>query len=268
MTSPEQYTPRSFSYLDWVAAAKRTADDIMAANPLTNAVISRGLMQWRGNHTDVNGDKVNFVWIGEFRPEDTTMGGIPQRGSVFWRDDSTAASVEKGTIAWALYDHNPGGDGLGLRQTIHSYSVDNNQLINESRSGGLRFPRMPVPMGPGGGASRTSWHQTTSTSMQTLSEGGCSGIGRHVYARYWSHNEGGVAGEFQVTVEWPGGSASGPVHSQGGGSASVSLREDTISVPGSRGTDLMQVKIEGRVVSGASFVAVAPLAVQNFTDGD
>lgn len=268
MSTPfEQYTPRDLSALDALAAARRTADAILRSNPLTNAIISSGRMSWVGNHTDIDGDKVNFVWLGEFTPTDPTMGGIPQRGSVFWRDDSTAATVQQGIIAWALYDHSPGAGGLGLRQTIHSYSVDNNQLINESRSGGLRFPRISIPMGPGGGASRTSWHQTTSGSFVTVAEGACSGIGRHVYARYWSHNEGGTSGEFQVTASWPGGSASGPVHSQGGG-ASVSLREDTLFVPGCRGTDMMQVKIDARVTGGASFVAVAPLAVQNFTDGD
>ena len=260
MTSAEQYTPREYSALDVVASAKRTADAILRSNPLTNAVISQGLMRWEGNHTDVNGDKVNFLWIGEFQPNDPTMGGIPQRGIVIWRDDSTASAVNDGVIAFALYDHNPGGDGLGLRQTIHVRSVDNDTLVQEARNGGLQFPHSTIPMYEGPDTNRARWPSVTSTSFVTALEGYVSCIGNHVYARYWVSTPAATTAEYRVTASWSGGSVTGATQVQG--ASIIALAEDTIDVTGARGQADLQVKVQLRVASGPGPVEVWPMTIR------
>lgn len=264
MSSPEQYTPRDLTALDWLLAAKRTADSIVSSNPLTNAVISRGLMRWTGNHLDVNGEPINFLWIGEFLPADTTMGGIPQRGIAMWRDDSAGAAYNDGVLAFALYDHTPGEGGLGLRQTLHVRSVDNNQLYTEARHGGLQFPHAMIPMYEGSGTDRARWPSITSTSFVDVLEGYVSCTGNHVYGRYWVGTPAGVTAEFRMTASWSGGSTSSPIHTQPG--ATFGLREDTIDVTGARGQAGLQIKIQARVASGAGSIEIAPIRFENFTD--
>lgn len=264
MSSPQQYTPRPPSALDVLQAAKRTADAILRSNPLTNAVVSQGLMRWIGNHTDVNGDKINLLWIGDFLPPDPTMGGEPQRGVVLWRDDSAGAAYNDGVLAFALYDHDPGGGGLGLRQTLHLRSIDNNQLLSEARNGGLQFPHATIPMYEGAVTDRNKWPSITDTSFVTMMEGMVSSIGNHVYARYWTHTPAGTSGEFRVTASWSGGSIVGSTVAQG--PAGLGLQEATLNVTGSRGQADLQVKIEGRVTGGAGAIAVAPVSFRNFTD--
>lgn len=262
MTSAEQYTPRNYSELDYVAAAKRTADAILRSNPLTNAVVSRGLMRWIGNHVDANGNKVNFLWIGDFVPADTTMGGISQRGVAMWRDDSTSVEVNQGRLAFALYDHAPGDGGLGLRQTIHVRSLDGKDLLNEARNGGQSFPRMPIPMGATG--LPANWITTQNAAFHTLSEGQCSVVGKHVMARYWTGCTADATGEFQVVVEWAGGgTASGPVHAVA--ASTTPVFEDYIDVSAARGQTIT-VKIQGHRTSGAGTCYTAPIAFANFTN--
>lgn len=261
MTSFEQYTPREISALDALAAAKRIADQIIRNNPLTNAVVSRGLMQWRGNHVDIDGDKVNFLWIGDFFPADPTMGGIPQKGIVMWRDDSTASSVDAGRIAFALYDHDPGGGGLGLRQTIHLDSLDGKHLLSESRKGGQEFPHMNVPMGATG-SDTGKWASTDSTSFATVLEGFTHAVGNQLYARFWTQTQSTAAGEFRVTVTWSGGTITGTLFTQAVNT--VTFREDTLDVTAARG-EMLQVKVEARRSSGTGSVAAAPISFRNFT---
>lgn len=262
MSSPEQYTPRTPTALDVVKDAKRTADAILRSNPLTNAVVSEGLLRFVGNHVDVNGDKINFLWIGEFTPPDTTLGK-PQRGIVMWRDDSAGAAVNDGVLAFALYDHDPGGDSLGLRQTMHFNSVDNKALMLEARHGGFSFPRTNITMYEGSGTNRNRWPSITSTSFVTVFEGFVSCVGNNVYARYWVGTPAGTTAEFRVTASWGSGSATGATHSQG--SATFGLEEYTLDVTGARGDAAMQVKVEGRVASGAGPVDFAPVSFVNYT---
>lgn len=261
MTSFEQYTPRNISALDALAAAKRTADQILRSNPLTNAVISHGLMKWIGNHVDVNGDKINFLWIGDFFPADTTMGGIPQKGIVMWRDDSTGSAVNDGRLAFALYDHDPGGGGLGLRQTIHMDSLDGKAILSESRLGGQQFPHLNIPMGFSG-TDTGKWATADSASFFTLLEGFGHCVGTQLYARFWSQTQSTAAGEFRVTVTWSGGTITGTVFSQAVNT--VTFREDTLDVSAARG-EMLQVKVEGRRASGTGTVAAAPISFRNFT---
>lgn len=261
MTTPEQYTPRNYSELDYIAAAKRTADAILRTNPLTNAVVSRGLMRWIGNHVDINGDKINFLWIGDFFPADTTMGGIPQKGIVMWRDDSTGTSVNDGRQAFALYDHDPGGGGLGLRQTIHWSSLDGKNLWSEARAGGQDFPHMNVPM-CATGSDTGKWAATDSTSFATILEGYSHAVGNSLYARFWSQTQSTAAAEFRVTVTYSGGTIVGTLFSQAVNT--VALREDTIDVAAARG-EMLQIKVEGRRSSGTGSVGAAPISFRNFS---
>ncbi len=202
MTTPEQYTPRSISALDAIAAAKRTADAILRSNPLTGAVVSHGLMKWIGNHVDGFGNKINFLWVGEFFPADTTMGGIAQRGIVMVRDDSTG-----GQSAFALYDHDPGGGGLGLRQTIHWGSLDAKRLYSEARNGGQQWPQENIAMGTVSNEI-LDWTRTPTAPdniFHTLAEGVVNIVGKSVFARYWAATTGGGNGEYRVLIEVPGG---------------------------------------------------------------
>lgn len=261
MTSPEQYTPRDYSELDYIAAAKRVADAILRTNPLTNAVVSRGLMRWVGNHVDIDGDKINFLWIGDFLPADTTMGGIPQKGIVMWRDDSTGVGVNAGRQAFALYDHDPGGGGLGLRQTIHWDSLDGKNLWRESRLGGQEFPHMNIPMGIAG-TDTGKWPAVDSTTFFALLEGFTHVVGNTLYARFWTQTQSTAAGEFRVTVGYSGGTIVGTVFPQ---AANFTVfREDTINIAAARG-EMIQVKVEGRRTSGTGTVGAAPVSFRNFS---
>lgn len=247
MSSPEQYTPRSYSELDWIAAAKRTADAILRSNPLTNAVIGHGLMRWTGNHTDVNGDKVDYLWIGDFQPNDPTLGGIPQKGIVMRRDDSTASGVNDGRAAFLIYDHDPGGGGLGLRQTLHLWSLDGIQLFEESRQGGQSWPEFPIPMGPWG-QDINLWPYTTGATFYTLWEGWANIVGRDLIAEYAGQGSAGCASEYKVLI-WPNGgpAVEGPLHSYGPTGGAVI--KDTIDVSSLRGQTRL-VQLVGRVTNG------------------
>jgi hypothetical protein len=262
MTSPEQYTPRNYSELDWIAAAKRTADAIMRSNPLTNAVITKGLTQWRGNHVDVNGDKVEFLWIGDFLPPDPTLGNIPQKGIVFRRDDSTASGVNDGRMAFALYDHDPGGNGLGLRQTIHWDSLDGFPLYREAREGGQDWPEHPVPMGPWGNDT-SKWPGTTVGTATILWIGWGNIVGKNLVAEYTGAGEGSATSEYWVEILTNGGPPIvGPVHGIGVG-AFTSFK-DEIDVSSIRG-ETRQVRLYGRVTGGAGRAAASAWSFRCYT---
>lgn len=264
MTSPEQYTPRSYSELDWIAAAKRTADAILRSNPLTNAVITKGLTQWRGNHVDINGDKVEYIWFGDFLPADSTMGGIPQKGVVFRRDDSTAASVDDGMLAFALYDHDPGGGGLGLRQTIHWGSLDGDRLMSESREGGQQWPQENIAMGPLP-REKLDWVKTPTVpdnAWWTLWEGRANILGNNVVARYWAATTNGAAGEFRLRVEGGGGDIIGPIRSLGVNTDFVF--EDTVSVIADRG-DTRTIRLEARTTNTTGFARMQCISARCYS---
>lgn len=197
MTSPQQYTPQSPTLLDEIASAKRTADQILRNNPLTNAVISQGLMRWLGNYLQPSGEPVNFLWIGEFLPPDPAMGK-PQKGVVLFRDD-----VTQGIYSFAMYDHNPGGGGLGLRQTIHLQSGDGIRLYEEARDWGLHYPQEMVPMGPNDQLV-SNWPGTPVTptsNWYTLWEGRMNVQGSQLDYRFFCATTSGATGNFRVKID-------------------------------------------------------------------
>jgi hypothetical protein len=263
VTAPEQYTPRNFSALDVVAAAKRTADAILRANPLLNATVTSGLMQWRGNHVDSLGRAINFIWLGDFSPNDPTMGNIPQKGIVFRRDDSTSSGNTDADYAFALYDHDPGGGGLGLRQTLHFFSGDRKRLMTESRQGGQQWPEENVWLGPLG-TDKLVWPGTNSSSFQTIWEGRMNVLGKNLVARSWHTGPGGAATEWKVQVEYSNGTifATGPVHAYGVGVDGV--EEDTIDVSAGRG-ETVTVRLMGRVTNGVGTARASVIAFRCFS---
>lgn len=261
MTSPEQYTPRDLSALDALLAAKRTADAILRNNPLTDAVVSHGLMKWIGNHANIFGSgNVNFFWVGEFLPADPTMGGRPQCGVAMWRDDSTG-----GTLAFALYDHNPGGDGLGLRQTLHFDGGDGKQLWQEARNGGQRWPQVNIAMGMTS-ANVSEWQKTlgTANNFQTIGEGRFSVLGNHVSARFWFGTIGGAAGEARVRIEVPGGTdIVGNTFTMGVNSNNAF--EDKINVSSQRGNTVV-IRFEVRTTNSTGQACGSVISFRNYTD--
>lgn len=260
MTSPEQYTPRNISALDAIAAAKRTADAILRSNPLTGAVVSHGLMKWIGNHLDGSGNKINFLWIGEFFPADTTMGGIAQRGISMVRDDSTG-----GQSAFALYDHDPGGGGLGLRQTIHWGSLDAKRLYSEARNGGQQWPQSNVAMGTVsndiGDWTRTS--VVADNVWRTLAEGRVNVVGKHLIGRYWAATTGGCIGEFRVLVEGAAGDIVGPTNPLGANLNTVF--EDQLDVSSERG-DTRVVRLLARTTNTVGAARIQIVSFRCYTN--
>lgn len=261
MSSPEQYTPRDFSALDVVQAAKRTADAILRANPLVNAVVSHGLMVWKGNHVDNVGDKTDYLWIGDFFPADPTMGGIPQKGFVIRRDDSTSSGVQEGTVVFAMYDHDPGGGGLGLRQTIHWESLDQRNLWSESRQGGQAWPEFPIPMGPWGD-NVGRWPSTSSGSLTVMWDGWANIVGRDLVAEYAIQGASGAAGEYLVRVFPNGGSPiDGPLRTHGAGGGAVF--KDTIDVSSVRG-ETRRVQLLGRVTNATGNTTASVISFRSY----
>jgi hypothetical protein len=260
VTTPEQYTPRDLTALDALAAAKRTVDALMRSNPLTNAVVSNGLMKWIGNHLDGGGNKINFLWIGEFFPADTTLGGRAQRGISMVRDDSTG-----GQSAFALYDHDPGGGGLGLRQTIHWGSLDAKRLFSEARNGGQQWPQENIAMGTVS-MDILDWTKTPFTpdnTFHTLAEGRVNVVGKHIIARYWAATTGGANGEFRVRIEGASGDIFGPTNTLG---VNVNTAfEDQIDVSSERG-DTRTIRLEVRTPNATGNARIQIVSFRCYTN--
>ena len=260
MSSPVQYTPRNLSLIDAVSAAKRTADAILRNNPLINAIIPGGVMSWIGNYTYTSGDKIRFLYIGEFFPADVNLGGIPQKGFVLTRDDSRQGN----TYAFALYDHDPAGvhGGAGLRQTIHFNSGDGHGLWFEARAGGQEWPQVAIPMAPTGELV-SAWSSTSQSSYYVLAESKFSVVGRELHARYWGAGVSGSAASFRVRVSNPVGTEIiGAVFSLVANSSNVT--EETIDITAFRG-QTVTVYLEGKIDSGAGRAHAAPITFLNYT---
>lgn len=131
----QQLTPRRADLVDALSEVRRVSDATVKANPLRNAVVDDGLMRWRGNY---GGD---FMWVGEFTPEDPVLDK-PQRGVILRRDDPS------GTDILRAYDPNPDPSGP-LRQRLIMLDANGNTLLQEGDLGGLVFPQSAVPLNVG-----------------------------------------------------------------------------------------------------------------------
>jgi len=132
------YTPRESTVVDAVAETRRIADQMMRNNPMTNAVVNKGLTRFVGNY---GGD---YAWFGEFQPYDQNLlddfgQKLPQRGVVFWRDDPLHNQ------AFAMYDFDP-RVGVPLRQRLYMNDADGKLLLSEGYSGGRAFPDASIVM--------------------------------------------------------------------------------------------------------------------------
>ena len=256
MTTPDYYAPRAPSGLDVVAYAKRVADALHRNNPLTDAVVSRGLIKWVGNYTNSgNPDKINYLWVGEFLPADPNLGGVPQRGFSLVRDDSRG-----GVSAIAMYDSNPGAGG-GLRQQLFFTSGDGNRLADESRSGGWSWPEELVPLGPLGNDT-LKWPGTQSATFDTLWEGRVNGLGRHLAYRIFAANDNGASGEFRVRVEAPGGDITGTTHVLGVNAQSI--LDATFPIVAARGVTCT-IRLEARRTNAAGACRMTPITVRCYS---
>lgn len=206
MTSPSYYTPSNPSALDTIGYTKRVVDQLLRNNPLHNAAVESGLMRWLGNYTSDGGGAINFLWIGEFFPQDTNLpGNPPQKGFSLVRDDSRG-----GRSAVAMFDPNP-GVGDGLKQALYLGGGDGQSLAAESRQGGWQFPEEGVPV-----YARDSdlalWSGTDAGAYSAIYEGRVSVVGRHVAYRVWDACTGGATGQFRLKVEAGGTQVLGAVH--------------------------------------------------------
>lgn len=256
MTTPDYYAPRAPSGLDVVAYARRVVDSLHRNNPLTDAVVSRGLIKWVGNYTNSgNPDKINFLWVGEFLPADPNMGGVSQRGFSLVRDDSRG-----GVSAIAMYDANP-AEGGGLRQQLFFTSGDGKRLAVESRSGGWAWPEETVPLGPLGNDT-LKWPGTQSATFDTLWEGRVNALGRHVAYRIFAANDNGASGEFRVRLEMPGGDIIGPLHVLGVNGQTI--LDSSFAIAAARG-NTYTIRLEARRTNAVGACRMSPITVRCFS---
>jgi hypothetical protein len=260
MTAPTQfYAPRDPDFIDTIGYTQRVVDQILRNNPLTDAVVSEGLIKWIGNYTNAgNPDKINFVWIGEFFPADTNLpGSPPQRGISMVRDDSRG-----GISAFAIYDDNPGGGG-GLKQTIHMTSGDNDALAMEHRDGGWRWPEENIYMGPFG-SNVLDWIGTTGTTYPNgmLYEGWANILGNRIEYRVVGATTNGATADFRMRLAGVGGDVVGPTHSLGVNSSAFFINGFDVSA--SRGTN-RQLVLEAQRTNGVGEARATVLTARCYT---
>lgn len=257
MTSPaETYAPRDPDYVDNIGYTERVVDQILRNNPLVNAVVSKGLARWIGNYVSGAGpDKINFLWIGEFLPADTNLGGVPQRGFSLVRDDSRG-----GRSAIAMYDANPSGGG-GLKQCLFISSGDGKILMQESRDGGWNWPQDNVWMGALG-SNTLNWIQTQSGTFDTIFEGRLNVVGNQVAYRIFAATTNGATGEFRLRVEGIGGDVVGATHSLGVNASGVF--DATVDVSASRGSTVT-IRWEARRTNGVGEARSQVISVRCYT---
>jgi hypothetical protein len=259
---PDFYTPRDPSLVDAIAYARRLADSILSNNPLTDAVVSRGLIKWLGNYANGGGtgpDKINFLWIGEFLPADTNLpGSPPQRGFSLVRDDSRG-----GVSAIAMYDPSPSVGGA-LKQVLFFTSGDGKRLFSESRNGGQQWPEDNVPMGYIG-SDATKWFGTNSASPTygTIAEGPFSVVGNTMDYRVFIATDAGTTADFRLEIQGPGGVfVTGPTHSLLAFTNAVAI--GTVDVSAFRGQSAV-ARWQARVTGGAGLGRASVLWMRNYT---
>lgn len=210
----QQYTPRSTDIVDAVAESKRVVDAALRSNPLRNAKIDDGLMQWRGNYAGGVSNSGTYLWIGEFYPLDNVMNK-PQRGFLLSRDDPSHARV-----LWMYdpYANQTNPVNTPLRQLMSMHDADDNPIMRESRTGGLAFPHGRAPLLPmeqqfvdvGGGDFLPLANATVATGsgeVTRLYSGSGSMTGHKVFVHGWSTNTGGIAYGIHCVVTFSGGFA-------------------------------------------------------------
>lgn len=244
MSSPQYYAPQNPDVIDTVRYTQRVVDQILRNNPLTDAVVGRGLMRWIGNYTN-SGDpeKINFLWIGEFNPADTNLpGNPPQRGISLVRDDSRG-----GESAFTMYDPSPGAGG-GLKQTLHVRSGDAARLWDEAREGGQLWPEVNIPMW-GVGSTTADWFGVTDNSPTwgRIFEGRVNIVGHSVEYTFYTAGTAGCAAEYRVRVQGSDGDHVSATHAIGaGGAATFSGSVDVTTVRG----NTHFIFLEGRRTNG------------------
>lgn len=257
MTTPQQYSPRSPDFLDTVAYTANLVDKILRNNPLTDAVISQGLMKWIGNYNDGSGNLINPLWIGEFLPADPNLpGSPPQKGFSLVRDDSRG-----GKSAIALYDATPGASA-GLKQTLFIYSGDGQRMMVESRDGGQQWPEENVWMGALG-SDVSKWPGTTSTaSFDSLFEGRLNVQGNRVNYRVFCATTTGATANFRIRVNGPFGDVVGTTHSLGVNASGVF--DANLDVTSMRG-GTYAIRWDAQVTNGVGEARAQVISVRNFT---
>lgn len=261
----QQYTPRGSNIVDAIAETKRITEAALRANPLRNARIDDGLMQWRGNYAGGVANSGAYLWLGEFSPSDNVLKK-PQRGFILTRDDPNH------TAALWMYDPDAGSRGPGnpLRQRVIMRDADNKSMLVEGRQGGLEWPWFPIPMypaqsdNPGNGAAyRHAINGAQAGTWRTLWHGAGPMVGPNIR---WKADTNGTASQnvgVRFVITWDdnttftSGGASGPIpqnltetHSFAG--------QDKVG----RG---MTVELQGNVLSGpADFNWIYPVEMSSF----
>lgn len=260
MTTPAEYTtPREPDAIDVLHYTREVVERILRNNPLTDAVVSRGLIKFYGNYVSGGGpDKINFLWIGEFFPGDPNIAGTPpQRGFSLVRDDSRG-----GVSAIAMYDAFPDATP-GLKQCLFFTSGDGFRLMHESRDGGQQWPQELVPMGALG-SSTAEWPFVTDNSPAwgSIFEGRMNGIGNLAHYRFFAATTGGCTANFRFRVEGVGGDVVSATHSLAANTSGVF--EGTVNVAASRGSTVT-VRWEGQRTNGVGEARSSVITVRCYT---
>jgi hypothetical protein len=243
VTSPDFYTPRPPSATDTLAYTRRVVESILRNNPLTDAVVSRGLIKWIGNYVGGDGSPVNFLWIGEFLPADPNLGGVPQRGFSLVRDDSRG-----GVSAFVMVDPDPGAGG-GLRQIIVMTSGDGKELYRESRMGGLFFPSDNIVLSVYGDEF-AKWPSVSTSSFNSFGYARANVIGNTIKYRIavGTASTAVSSGEVRLNVNSDGVDLYGPTHVFNG-AVGQDIFEGEVDVTQFRSNNV-EVVLQGRRTSG------------------
>lgn len=190
---PEFYAPRQPSLVEAVATNKRVTDALLRNNPLVNAAVNSGLIRWMGNYnTTGTSDKINFLWIGEFFPEDPNLG-VAQRGFSLVRDDPRG-----GRSAIAMLDPAP-VPGQPLTQVLRLTDGNGRALLTEARGGGAHYPAATPAWAPDGQAY-AAWPGTNLAAESSVMTGVVSIVGRRLVGSIAGTTDSGTSGEVWLRV--------------------------------------------------------------------
>jgi hypothetical protein len=259
----QQFTPRDTNIVDAIAETKRITDAALRSNPLRNARVDDGLMQWRGNYSGGVANSGAFLWVGEFSPIDGVLGKS-QRGFVLTRDDPKHAA--------ALWMYDPAGSTANpisqpLRQRIFMRDADNRPFLEEGVKGGASFPWCAIPLfpaqsdSPGSLAYRHAINGANGT-FRTLWQGRAPMVGPFLK---WHAFVTGTAGQVlavRVVLTWSDGST----YTSSGLTGTVAHLDQVLDFSGQGKVGQgVNVELQGGIVSGpADFNWIYPTECNSF----
>lgn len=246
----QQQTPRQTTLVDAFAEQKRITDAIMRSNPLLDARIDGGLMQWKGNYYNKSHDNSDyFLWIGEIVPMDAVLDK-PQRGFILLRDDPDGQGAITMYDPWAAEAN---ATDQPVRQVLALHDADGRGMLVEDRWGGVGFPWGHIPLLPQifdqeGTTVRPAINGAKQGENRQLFYGVGSMIGNSVYLQA-TCNSTGPTYRFWVEIEWQNGDTFTSQNFEGSGFLNIDEEWDFRDFP-ERRFGWVKVEIWGTHTAG------------------